>query len=240
MSIFALTKRLLAAGLIFAAGLGWAGAADFFGSDVKPDNIFSASPVLPATLKRVVVLPLAHEESRSDLADGCEMLDPVLQAELINTKRFEVITVGGPALESLTELSSWTGAEALPAKFFDSLKQAYGCDAVLFCQLTAFQPYAPLAVGWRMKLVDVSTQKIIWAADMLYDAGNATVAKGAKQFQQQQQGGPNAPKRIFNFVSDWIYHGTEPATEDQWIILKSPRLFGQYSAVKLLQTLPER
>jgi hypothetical protein len=175
-----------------------------------------------------------------ELANGCEMLDPVLQAELIKTKRFEVVPVGSTALESLTEQPSWTGGEILPAKFFDSLKQAYGCDAVLFCQLTTFQAYAPLAVGWRMKLVDVSTQKIIWAADMVYDAGNAAVAKDAKQFQQQQQGSPSASKKAFNFVSDWIYHGTEPATEDQWIILNSPRLFGEYSAVKLLQTLPER
>ena len=239
MSIFNITKPMLAAGLIFA-GLQLAGDTDFFGSDLKPDNIFRATSVLPSDLKRIVVLPLAHDESRPELAPGCEMLDPVLQAELIKTKKFEVVPVGSAALESLTESPGWTGGEILPAKFFDSLKRVYGCDAVLFCQLTAYQPYAPLAVGWRMKLVDVSTQKIIWAADMLYDAGNATVAKGAKQFQQQQQGGPNAPKRIFNFVSDWIYHGTEPATEDQWIILKSPRLFGQYSAVKLLQTLPER
>ena len=148
--------------------------------------------------------------------------------------------MGAVALESLTEQTSWTGAEILPAKFFDSLKRTYGCDAVLFCQLTSFQAYAPLAVGWRMKLVEVSTQKIIWAADMVYDAGNPAVTKGAKQYQKQQQGGPDAPRKIFNSVSDWIYHGTEPATEDQWTILNSPRYFGQYSVMKLLQTLPER
>jgi hypothetical protein len=240
MSIFTLTKQMLVAGLIFAGGLKLANAADLFGSDLKPDNIFRASAVLPPDLKRVVVLPLAHDESRAELAPGCEMLDPVLQAELIKTKKFEVVPVGAEALESLTELPSWTGSEILPAKFFDSLKRVYGCDAVLFCQLTTYQPYAPLAVGWRMKLVDVSTQKIIWAGDMIYDADNAVVAKDAREFQKQQQGSPPAAKKIFNFVSNWIYHGTTPATEDQWIILTSPRLFGEYSAVKLLQTLPER
>jgi hypothetical protein len=30
------------------------------------------------------------------------------------------------------------------------------------------------------------------------------------------------------------------ALEDQWAILNSPRYFGQFSAVKLLQTLPAR
>ena len=30
------------------------------------------------------------------------------------------------------------------------------------------------------------------------------------------------------------------ALDDQWAILNSPRYFGQYSAVKLLQTLPKR
>jgi len=38
------------------------------------------------------------------------------------------------------------------------------------------------------------------------------------------------------------YADREPssALDDQWGILNSPRYFGQYSAEKFLQTLPER
>jgi hypothetical protein len=222
---------------------GWAGVASgggLFGSDIKPDNVFKAGPALPASVKRVVVLPLAREDSRADFAGGCEMLDPVLQSELIQTKKFEVVTIGPKQLQGLTGELAWTGTEELPGNFFDSLRRAYACDAVLFCQLTTFHPYAPLAVGWRMKLVDVSTQKIIWAADMVYDAGNAGTAREAQQFQKQQQGVPAAPRKFFQRVTGWIYHDPPPATEDQWTILNSPRYFGQFSVAKLLQTLPAR
>jgi len=57
-------------------------------------------------------------------------------------------------------------AEILPPDFLDSLQRVYGCDAVLFCELSTFRAYAPLAVGWRMKLVDVRTRQILWRRTM--------------------------------------------------------------------------
>jgi hypothetical protein len=242
MNAFNDMKRTLVAGLFFTACAMLASGAGFFGSDIKPDNIFTAGPVLPATMKRVLVLPLAHDESRRDLTSGCEMFDAVLQSELTKTKKFEVVSIGTKELSYLTGQTSWTGTEELPANFFDSLRLAHGCDAVLFCQLTTFQAYAPLAAGWRMKLVDVSTQKIIWAADMVFDASDSAVKKDAQEFQREQEGtGTKETSRKFlQTLSSWIYHEPPPATEDQWTILNSPRYFGQYSLVKLLKTLPER
>jgi hypothetical protein len=210
------------------------------GQDSKPQNVFSASPVLPDDLKRVAILPLTCEESRVDLYCGCEMLDSILQAELVKTKKFEVIPSGSEMLRSLTGRPGWTGAEVLPRDFFDSLQRAYGCDAVLFCQLTTFQAYAPLAIGWRMKLVDVHSQKIIWAADEIFDASEPSVAKGAEQFQKQQQNVHGETKSLLKTLLKLADRQTLPATDDQWTILNSPRYFGQYSAEKLLQTLPER
>lgn len=210
------------------------------GQDPKSQNVFVSSPVLPKDLKRVVVLPLAGEESRADLSGGCEMLDCVLQAELIKTGKFEVIRAGSERLRSLTGRPGWTGAEVLPADFLNSLQKAYGCDAVLFCQLTTFRAYAPLAVGWRMKLVDVRTQKIIWVADEIFDAGVPAVAKGAEQFQAQQQNVHGKTRSLLASLLKYADRQPRSALDDQWSILNSPRYFGQYAAEKLLQTLPER
>ncbi len=170
------------------------------------------------------------------------MLNPVLQSELIKTKKFELVTITPAELRNLTGQASWTGTEELPANFFNSLQRAYGCDAVLFCQLTTFHAYVPLSAGWRMKLVEASTQNMIWAADIVYDASDAAVAKDAKLFQKQQQGegAQKAPKKIMETLTSWIYHEPPPVTEEPWTILNSPRYFGQYTLVKLLQTLPER
>ena len=234
------TRRLFAVFVILAVCAALTGGAIAFGQDSKSQNVFSASPVLPKDLKRVVVLPLTGEKSRADLSSGCEMLEPILLAELVKTKKFEVVPAGSEMLRNLTGKDAWTGAEVLPANFFDSLRRAYGCDAVLFCEMTGFRAYAPLAVCWRMKLVDASTEKIIWAADMVFDANDPVVVKSAEQFEKQRQNVHGEIRSLLKNLARIADRQPRSALDDQWIILNSPRFFGQYSAIKLLQTLPER
>jgi len=213
--------------------------AGVLGGDAQSDNVYSSSGLLPATLKRVVVLPLAHEDPSADLESGCETLSPVLLSELIKTKKFEVVAANPRTIQGLTGQPTWTGAEVLPTDFLASLQRLYGCDAVLFCQLSTYHAYPPLVIGWRMKLVDVSTQKIIWAADMVFDAGDPAVSKSAEAYQKQQQGAEK-PSTFLKRVWIWLNRQPEPATDDQWTILNSPRYFGEFSTSTVLQTLPKR
>jgi hypothetical protein len=163
-----------------------------------------------------------------------------LLAGLSKTQKFEVIPAGPEMLRSLTGQSAWTGAEVLPVNFFDSLQRTYGCDAILFCQLTAFCAYAPLEVGLRMKLVDVHSLKILWAADELFDAGEPAVAKGAEQFEKLQQNVHGKTRSLLKRILTFADRQPQSALDDQWDILNSPHYFGQYAVVKVLQTLPER
>jgi hypothetical protein len=186
----------------------------------RSDNTFQASPVLPDNLRRVVVLPLAWEGTSTDLSQGCEVLGPIILTELINTKRFEAVAVSPENLQHQTGRQSWTGAEILPADFLDSLKRVYGCDAVLFCQLTAFRPYAPLAVGWRMKLVEVRTGRILWAVDKVFDAKSAPAHNKAS---------------LSSIVEQWF--STESSNK-YWRIENSPRQFCRYTLVQIFSNLP--
>jgi hypothetical protein len=203
-------------------------------------NVFSASPELPPTLKRVLVLPLTCEGSEMNLSDGCQMLDPVLRASLIKTGEFEVVAADPETLRRCTGKMSWMGTEVLPADFFTGLKNIYGCDAVLFCQLTQFRPSPPLAVGWRLKLVDVETGKIIWAADGIFDAGKLAVAKDAEAFERREQPRNKVIYEVYSFLAWCINVPTRSALDDQWSILHSPSYFAEYSAQKLLDTMPQR
>ena len=189
--------------------------------DYRPDNVFLYPSVLPADLRRVAVLPLACEEICGDLVAGCETLRPVLQAELIKTKKFEVVAVSPETLRNRTGCQAWTGTEVLPQDFFESLRRVYGCDAVLFCELTAFRGYAPLAVGWRLKLVDAHTRQTLWAVDEVFDAGQKSVSGGARHFQ-------------------WARWQFWTAAPDEWLVRNSPRQFGEYAVAQLLATLPNR
>jgi hypothetical protein len=209
-------------------------------SVVQMGNVFVPSSQLPVDLKRVVMLPPACSDFSGPLADGCQMLGPVLQAELIKAGKFEVVTADPETLRNCTGNLSWTGEEALPLNFFDSLRQYYGCDAVLFCHLTEFRSSAPLAIGWRLKLVDAKTGRILWAADEIYDAKDAPVAKAAQRFEKQQQPHQSAVYHIYSFLAWCINTSTRSALDDQWNILHSPRYFGEFSAAELLKTLPAR
>jgi hypothetical protein len=209
-------------------------------ASTRPANVYVSSPVLPAGLKRVVVLPLANEGSSQDLASGCETLAPVLQAQLVKAARFETVNADPNTLRGCTGKLSWTGDEVLPADFFSNLKNVYACDGVLFSQVTVFRASPPLAVGWRLKLVDASNGNILWAADEIFDAANLDEAKEAQQYERAQQPHHNFAYGVYTFAAWCIHVPVRSALDDQWNILNSPRYFGEYSAEKLLETMPQR
>lgn len=185
------------------------------------DNSYQSSPVLPGELRRVAVLPLTWEGAQTDLAQGGGNLGPVLLAELLRTEKFEVVVVKAEDLRRQTGRMDWTGAEILPADFFATLRRVYGCDAVLFSQLTTYRAYPPMAVGWRMKLVSADSRQILWAVDDLFDAQRSEVLGKA---------------RLFHGCAQWLFADAEQA----WQVENSPRLFGQYSIAAALSTLPDR
>jgi hypothetical protein len=187
------------------------------------ENVFQAGSVLPADLRRVAVLPTAWDESPSGLAQGGEMLGPLLLSELIKTRKFEVVNVTPEALRRESGRLSWTGEEVLPTDFLDSLQRVYGCEAVLFCELTEFRAYAPLAVGWRLKLVDARTHEI-------------HVGRWTSSVRRGGGGGAGRARGSFIAGKPWGFHDAA----NDWRAAFSPRQFGQFTLAKCLSTLPNR
>jgi hypothetical protein len=188
-------------------------------SSYRPQNVFVWNSALPANLRRIALLPMACEQNLPEMVDGRDALEPIVCTELAKLHRFEIIPISSEALEAKTGQAAWSCEEALPAGLFAWLNDARGCDAVLFCRLTVFRGYAPLAVGWRMRLVDLRTRATLWAGDEVFDASQPSVQAGARRFQLA--GRP-----------------AHTAVPDAWVIENSPRQFGQYAAAQLLGTLP--
>jgi hypothetical protein len=187
----------------------------------EPQNVFVDSSTLPKNIRRVVVLPLVCDENDVNLDEGCAQLQPVLASELIKTKKFEVVSSDSAFLKNRTSRADWTGEEPLPPELFSLLREKSGCDAVLFSRLTVFRSYPPLAVGWRVRLVDIQSGKTVWSADEVFDGGEAAVENGARKHQL-------------------IEERTPSGAPDVWFIQNSPTKFGQYTAARLLATLPAR
>lgn len=191
------------------------------GPDYLPANVYCASPQLDKAMRSLVVLPLGADAGISDSDDGCVALEPVLRTQLERLRKFELTLVTPQQLHELTGRSLWSAEEELPGDFFTHLRQKFHCDGVLFCQLTQFQPYPPLALGWRLKLVDVESCQVVWAVDEVFDAREKPVANAARRYQQASQSfGSFAP--------------------DSQVILTSPGRFAGYSLEAALKTMPIR
>jgi hypothetical protein len=214
---------ILAAFVLNGCGTAWTGGRGL-GASYRPGNVFSNSRPLPASVRRIAVLPLMPSDSTAALEAGVDALEPILQSELGKSQRFEIVPVSGDQLRQWTGRSVWRTDEALPADFLDRVREGSGSDAVLFSQLTLFQAYKPVAVGWKFSLVECAGDKkaqILWSVDEVMDSGEPGVARGARAYYAQH---------IRN----------ESLLSDSAMVLLSPRQFGQFSLSGLLSTLPQR
>jgi hypothetical protein len=218
--------RTLAASLVFAL-ITLTGCAlphppsHLLTSPYRPENVFVWGASLPPQVRRVAVLPMACDERTTEMVDARDALEPIMRVELAKLRRFELVSISTEKLQARTGQASLSCEDALPHDLFSWAGESCGCDAVLFCRLTTFRGYAPLAVGWRLRLVDVRTHATLWAGDEVFDAGQPAVQAGARRFQ----------------LAELPRSGTRP---DEWAIRNSPRQFGQYAAAQLLATLPGR
>jgi hypothetical protein len=207
---------------------------DELGPRYKPKNIYRQGEVLPPGIRRVAVLPLTTPASTALLKAGVTGLETILYAELEKSERFEVIPVSAEHLREWTGQSGWRADEEIPVNFLEQLRDGTGCDAVLFCQLIRYQPYEPLAIGWKFTLLEKgkagkdSTNsptdaglQIIWSADEVFDAGDVAVANAARAYYSQ-------------------HLRNEAPVSDSSTILGSPSRFGQYTLNALFTTLPGR
>jgi hypothetical protein len=191
------------------------------GPSYVPKNVFLEPGAWQLTLRRVAILPMACDESDPVKVNGCETLQPILLTELGKSQHFECVILQPELLKKISSRPRWSASERLPVDLLEMIGKETGCDAVLFAELSDYRPYSPLVIGWNIKLVELKTHKVLWAVDETFDAGESTVANGARRFQMDQQ-------------------QANPVLSDSRQVLSSPRLFGKYTARTVVGTLPDK
>jgi len=216
-----LTLRLLPA--LLAAGCASHSFDIVHVADIRyqPKNFWSRSATLDPQLKRVAILPITTTSATETFMAGAQLFQPLVSAELEKTRLFDLVVISPEQLRQWTGQAAWRDDEALPPDFFSRLREGSGCDAVFFSQLTGYHPYQPVAVGWKLSLVEVQASQTVWKADDFLDAGDTIVANAARYYSNQH------------------VHIEGPA-DDPAAILGSPSRFGQFSLSALLATLPKR
>lgn len=187
----------------------------------QPANLHRSDQTLPVGLRRVAVLPLTTPEVGSDASSAARSLESILLVELRKNAAFEVIPVTRDQLLLWTGQPEWRTDKPLPADLLSRLQDKTGSEGVLFAHVAAYRPYPPLAIGWRIGLVECATGITHWSVDELFDAGNVEVMKAAQAYARA--------------------HLNQPALElDSTGVLTSPSRFGQYTAAAVVATLQKR
>jgi hypothetical protein len=222
LPMWAFPLAVLATSLLFFVGCA---NSPFIGQSIvgsyKPSNVYLEEASLPPNVKRVAILPLTTLNDEAAMDAGREALWPALLGELGRARQFELVPVNADELRSITGRSAWTGEEKLPLDFFEKLRERLGVDAILFSQLTEYRAYQPLAIGWRLKLLEAEEPRTLWSVDEFFDARVPEVAAAARRHAER-------------------HPDTQSSLHDPQGVLISPRRFGQYAAFAVVETLPGR
>ena len=186
------------------------------GPGFVPRNVYRPRESLG--LRRVVLLPPYDSYAN---ADRRQDLDRAFDEELNAANHFEVVQISRNELVALCGRDQINSTEPLPPRLAAALRGEYAADAVMFVDITQDDPYRPITLGVRAKLVDLrSGLSILWGCDSVFNSGDPAVAASARRFQL------DAGRQQF------------PADQDGSSVLLSPARFARYTANAVFATLP--
>lgn len=175
-------------------------------------------PQLPAELKRVVVLP-AYFTQRAGAFEAD--FDRMLIQELNSQNLFQVVAPSRNEIVRLLGNEQYSSAGELPHDTIHLLKSKYAADGILVTDITRYDPYSPIVIGIRSKLMLFEGMKILWEFDDVFDSGDMRVTSGAQRFE--------------NVQDTQSYPLNKPSS-----ITRSPYRFGKYVTSTVFNTLPSR
>jgi len=190
----------------------------YTGPFFTPKN-FAGDPTMPSAVRRVVLLPVSGSAVAGP--ESVAALDPVVLAALQRQARFEVVRLSREECRSRFGAPEFSSSAALPPDFLSRIAQAYAADAVLFVDLTAYQPYRPLSVGFRAKLATARYVRLVWTFDEVFSAANPEVVNSIRH--QVLTAAP-----------------ADPPMDRTFATLQSPSRFAAFAADIMFRTLPPR
>ncbi|MBA3849067.1 MAG: hypothetical protein C0502_03620 [Opitutus sp.] len=205
---------------VLLAGCGSIPAPDdarHFGPFYQPRN-FAGERQLPADIRRVVLLPISTEPAVP--VETAQALDAVLLETLQRRQRFEVVHLSRGDCRRWFGQEAFSSAAALPHGMLGRLASRFAADAVLFIDLTVYQPYRPQSIGLRAKLATVRDVRLLWTFDEVISAADPVVANSARrQYLKTDRGGQpldlspaalQSPGRFAAFASDAMFATLPP------------------------------
>ena len=147
----------------------------------NPDKRFT-------TFGRVAIVELHNDSSYPQISnDISESLYQALQKRQVFG--LTLIRQNDPAWRSLQlQQDSTYSFEQLLA-----IRDALKCDGVLIGTVTEYKPYPHMAVGLRLKLLDLRDGQLVWALEQVWDSADKTTEKRIKNYFKTEKRAGFAP-----------------------------------------------
>jgi hypothetical protein len=140
------------------------------------------------TIGRVAIVELDNDSSYPQIsADVTQALYQALQKRQVFG--LTVVRQHDPSWRSLQlDRDSTYTLEKLLA-----IREALRCDGVLLGTVTEYRPYPHMAVGLRMKLLDLRGGQLQWALEQVWDSADKTIEKRIKSYFKSEKRSGFAP-----------------------------------------------
>ncbi|MBN1359539.1 MAG: hypothetical protein JW993_03055 [Sedimentisphaerales bacterium] len=168
------------------------------------------------TLGRVALVELDNKSGYPTIsADLTEALFVALQKKQLFG--LSVVRQDDPAWRGLQEnLDSLQALKQLLA-----MRDALKCNGLLVGTVTEYQPYPRMAVGLRLKLLDLTDGQLLWGLEQVWDSGDASIRE-----------------RVRDYARNELRSGSGPL-QDEIVVISSLK-FGKFIAYEVAETLDRK
>jgi hypothetical protein len=140
------------------------------------------------TIGRVAIVELDNDSSYPQISgDVTQALYQALQKRQIFG--LTVIRQNDPSWRSLQldRDSTYTLEQLL------AIREALKCDGLLLGAVTEYRPYPHMAIGMRMRLLDLRDGQLQWALEQVWDSADKTTEKRIKSYFKSEKRSGFAP-----------------------------------------------
>jgi len=134
------------------------------------------------TIGRVAIVELQNDSSYPEVsADVTQALYQALQKRQVFG--MTVIRRHDPSWRGL----QLEGNSSYTLKQLMAIREALKCDGLLIGTVTEYRPYPHMAIGLRMKLLDLRDGQLQWALEQVWDSADKTTEKRIKNYFKSEK-----------------------------------------------------
>ena len=179
---------------------------------------------------KVAIVELENNSSSPQIAqEATEAIFQAMQKKQIFS--INVVQQSDPAWKNLNlDINS-----KYDTKKFSDIQDALKCNAALLGTITHYQPFPHMAIGLRLKLIDLEDGKLLWALEQIWDTADKSTEKCIKNYFQYQVRQGDSPlgaqvvtistSKFVKFVAYEVSETMKPSSLPLFELDRIPKLF---------------